>query len=106
MKGAGRLTILNGYFGNSFNEKEQVITLTLEIALFSLGQRREMMKDCLVLPKQRVMLQKTGTVNSYPGDRTGHLLYCLTPYLLPKCLLYLPGFPRLLFFWISQGAGV
>lgn len=64
MKGEGRLMILNGYFGNSFNEKEQVITLTLEIALFSLGRRREMMKDCLVLAKQGVMLQKTGTVNS------------------------------------------
>lgn len=56
--------ILNGYFGNSFNEKEQVITLTLEITLFSLGQRKEMMKDCLALAKQGVMLQKTDTVNS------------------------------------------
>jgi len=55
--------ILNRYFGNSFNEKEQVITLTLEITLFSLGQR-EMMKDCLVLAKQGLMLQKTDTVNS------------------------------------------
>lgn len=64
MKGAGRLMILNGYFGNSFNEKEQVITLTLEITLFSLGQRKEMMKDCLALVKQGVMLQKTDTVNS------------------------------------------
>lgn len=64
MKGAGRLMILNGYFGNSFNEKEQVITLTLEISLFSLGQRREMVKDCLVLAKQGEMLEKTDTVNS------------------------------------------
>lgn len=63
MKGVGRLATLNGYFGNFFNEKEQVITLTLEAALFSLGQRREMMKDCLVQPKQRVVLQKSGTVN-------------------------------------------
>lgn len=55
--------ILNGYFGNSFNEKEQVIMLTLEITLFSLGWRKEMM-DCLVLAKQGVMLQKTDTVNS------------------------------------------
>lgn len=55
--------ILNGYFGNSFNEKEQVITLTLEITLFSLDQRREMMKDCLMLAKQGVTLQKTDTVN-------------------------------------------
>lgn len=47
--------ILNGYFGNSFNEKEQVITLTLELTLFSSGQRREMMKDCLVVVKQGVM---------------------------------------------------
>lgn len=56
--------ILNGHFGNSFNEKEQVITLTLEIASFSLGQRREMMKDRPVPAKQGVILQKTDTVNS------------------------------------------
>lgn len=68
MKGVGRLATLNGYFGNFFNEKEQVITLTLEAALFSLGQRREMMKDCLVQPKQRVVLQKSGTINRLAGN--------------------------------------
>lgn len=68
MKGVGRLATLNGYFGNFFNEKEQVITLTLEAALFSLGQRREMMKDCLVQPKQRVVLQKSGTINRLAGS--------------------------------------
>lgn len=93
MKGVGRLATLNGYFGNFFNEKEQVITLTLEAALFSLGQRREMMKDCLVQPKQRVVLQKSGTINSLPGSGA---FVMGTHFLPPKCSFSL-AFP----FWIG-----
>lgn len=81
MKGEGRLMILNGYFGKSFNEKEQVIALTLEITSFSLGQRKEMIKDCLVQAKQGVMLQKTDIVNTQPWN---HLLCCLPAFLPPK----------------------
>lgn len=38
--------ILNRHFGNSFNEKKQAITLTFEITLCFLGQRKEITKDC------------------------------------------------------------
>lgn len=62
MKGVGRLTILNGYFGYSFNEEEEVIMLTLKITLFSLRLRKE--KIASVLAKQGVKLLKTDTVNS------------------------------------------
>lgn len=84
--------ILNGYFGNSFNEKEQVITLTLELTVFSSGQRREMMKDCLVVVKQGVMLQKTDTIVNQ-GTGIWYAVSLLS-YLLPL----VPVFPCLLFF--------
>lgn len=52
------------------------------------------MKDCLVQPKQRVVLQKSGTINSLPGNGA---FVMGTHFLPPKCSFSL-AFP----FWIGQ----
>lgn len=42
--------------------------LTLEIILFSLGQRKETIKNCLVLAKQGVMSKETDTYQTREWD--------------------------------------